>query len=99
MNAQETLAVIAALKNAGAIHFKSHDFEITLLGNAAPAKVQSVPVQVPSTPIMQQAQPDPILSPEQEAKIKEANAKIQELITTMSMTPEELANKMFEGVE
>lgn len=48
MNIQEQLALIEALKNAGATHYKSTDFEITLeVGTGIPTPAASKP-EVPA---------------------------------------------------
>jgi hypothetical protein len=78
MNVQETLAVIEALRLAGATHFKSQDFEITM--GEVPRGTISKPLEV---------------SQEQTKATAEANQKITELINTMKMTPEQLADQIF----
>jgi len=78
MNFQETLELIKALKQAGASHFKSSDFEVTLSSEkASPA------------PVIAQ------LTPEQTKATEEANEKLKDLINTMKMTPEQLADQIF----
>ena len=83
MNLQETLSIIETLKLCGVKRFKSRDFEIDFDSNSAPINVK---VKEP-------------LTPEQATATAEAAAKATEqlknLINTVNLTPEELANKMF----
>jgi hypothetical protein len=80
VNVQETLAIIEALKAAGASHFKSQDFEITM--GSTPQKLAITQQHI-----------DP--SPEQSKAVVEATDKLKNLMNTINMSPEELANKMF----
>lgn len=79
MNIQETLALIEGLKQAGAKHFKSADFEITLEHSQG-------------SPIPKEQIQDPIIPATEN---KEATEKIKDLIGTLNMTDTELAEKMF----
>ena len=82
MNAAETLEIIKTLHAVGASHFKSGDFEIRLGGS------ESIPVlNMPSRPMP----PDSV----QPAENKEAAERLKELIGTMSLSPEALADKIF----
>ena len=79
MNVQETLLVIEALGAAGATHFKSQDFEISLIGNSKPigrARREDAPQSHP-------------------VENKEATEKLQNLIKTLSMPPEQLVDQIF----
>lgn len=88
MNAQETLAIIEALRVSGATHFKSSDFEITLKAGA-PLEQLISPVSAPG---MVEAQSPPG-APIQENE--ESTQKLKDLINTMKMTPEQLADQLF----
>lgn len=92
MNILETLQLLAALRQAGATHFKSPELEVSLGGDVSKVSIgtKSVPIDPSPTQVT-----EPMLTAEQEAKIKEANEKITEMIKTMNMSPDELANKMF----
>lgn len=81
MNVQETLAIIEALKASGASHFKSQDFEITL--GLVPQKLALTQQHIDQ------------LTPEQVKATEQANEKIKDLINTMKMTPEQLADQIF----
>jgi hypothetical protein len=87
MNIQETLALISALKNAGVTHFRSNDLEISLGASASPIPSGTPPTQVvgPVVPPV----PSEVITNE------EATEKIKDLISTLNMTPEQLANQMF----
>jgi hypothetical protein len=82
MNAVETLEIIKTLHAVGASHFKSSDFEVSLVGGDTFRLQQDAP-QAPVPP------PQPI--PEN----KEATERLKELIGTMSLSPEALADKIF----
>ena len=78
MNVQETIAIIEALKSVGASHFKSQDFEITMIpSDSQPSRIMPSPIE-----------------PSKE-QVKEASAKIADLINTIKMTPEQLADQIF----
>lgn len=79
MNVQETLAIIEALRASGVTYFKSQDFEITL-----------GPVPHGTT-----KQPQVDLNPENIKATEVANEKIKEMINTLKMTPEQLADQIF----
>ncbi len=51
MNIQETLALIEALKSAGATHFKSSGCELTLSAGSVSLPVEKMPQ--PSAPVQQ----------------------------------------------
>lgn len=88
MNVQETLAIIEALRSSGATHFKSNDFEITLRGGAQPSLAHT---QVPEGSTPSPATTDKPTDP----AVAAANEKLKELLETVQMTPEQLADKMF----
>ena len=81
MNVQETLALIEALRAAGVSHFKSQFLEITF-GNVPRGTDLPKPVVEPTSG---------------EPKISEelASQKIKEMINTLQMTPEQLADQIF----
>lgn len=80
MNLQETLALIEALKASGVTRFKSNDFEIDL------SSKESFQVK--------KLEPLPADPDKTKASI-EATEKLKNLINTINMSPEELANKIF----
>lgn len=49
MNALETIELIKVLRQSGATHFKSNDFEVTLGGDVSelPPKAEAKPVEQP----------------------------------------------------
>lgn len=85
MNLQETLELVQALKLAGATHFKSNDFEITLDNS----------VQVKEEWVVNKPKPEVPLTPEQTKATEVANEKIKSMISTLQMTPEQLADQIF----
>lgn len=88
MNVNETLQIINALKNCGATHFKSQDFEIHM-GNAAKLEQRLDP-----PPVVDTAQSQP--SPQNEA----ATQKAQDLINILKLPPDQLVNHIFpDGAE
>lgn len=83
MNLQETLALIEALKLSGVLRFKSHEHEIELSGKSEPTQVFK---KEPLTEEQAKA------SAETTAK---ATEQLKNLINTINMSPEDLANKIF----
>jgi regulator of protease activity HflC (stomatin/prohibitin superfamily) len=83
MNLQETLALIEALKLSGVTKFKSGEHEIELTGLA---QVKSFNKQEPLTPEAAQVTAE---------KTAQATEQLKNLINTINLSPEELANKMF----
>ncbi len=79
MNLQETLALIEMLKSSGVTKFKSSEHEIEL--SPVPRGTQPK-VNIPETPVTKEAE-------------VEATEKLKNLINTIKMNPEELANAMF----
>jgi hypothetical protein len=81
MNVQEQLALIEALRLAGATHYKSDDFEITLNSSNTPTISQPAAGQstLAATALEGQA----------------VTEKLKDLISTLNMTPEQLANQIF----
>ncbi len=82
MNIQETIALIEALRSSGVLKFKSAEHEIEL-------KVD-VPHGTPQKTII----PPSLPSVDKESEVV-ATEKLKNLINTINMSPEELANKMF----
>lgn len=85
MNAAETLEVIKVLHAVGASHFKSQDFEIHLKPGAPSEHPISPGIVGASAPIP----PQPSLQNE------EATQRLKDLIKTVKMTPEQLADQIF----
>jgi hypothetical protein len=85
MNVNETLQILQALQACGASHFKSQDFEVSIPKSGA--KLEQI------IPPIVQAQAQQPAQPIQENK--EATAKLQELIKTMSLPPEKLVDVIF----
>lgn len=80
MNAQETLALLEALRAAGATHFKSQDFEVTLGQAGSPSVAKISPAPTPS---------------EAPKENPEATAKLKELIETMKLDDATLLDRIF----
>jgi hypothetical protein len=86
MNLQETLSLIEALKYAGVTKFKSLEHEISFDGGSY-VKKEETKTQV-------KASGD--IVPNQEVhENKEATKKIEDLISTLKMSDEDLANQIF----
>jgi hypothetical protein len=84
MNLQETIALIEALKANGATHFKSNDFEVTLLGGR-PVLAHSAIPEAPVVPPPHIHEPiDPVQT-----------QKAQDLIDLLKLKDDELVNKIF----
>ena len=84
MNVEETLRVLSALKSAGATHFKSQDFEITLHASKHPV--------VPAPQEYPHFAPEPAAPP---AQNEDATQKLKDLIGTLNMSNEDLVDKIF----
>lgn len=90
MNLQETIALIGALKEAGATHFKSHDFEVTLDGEqkihvgAGNIYYPPGPVEAPSAELKGEAPID-----------QEKTKKIEDLIDVLRMKDDQLVDQIF----
>jgi hypothetical protein len=87
MNIEETLQLIEALKQSGVTKFKSHEHEIVFSGVAEVRSNKDVATAV--------ATPVPVLTEEQAKKNEEATEKLKDLINTVKMSPEELADQIF----
>jgi hypothetical protein len=83
LNLQETLALIEALKLSGVIRFKSHEHEIELSGKSEPIQVHK---KEPLTEEQAKASAD---------VTAKATEQLKNMINTIQMSPEELANKIF----
>jgi len=81
LNIQETLALIEALKASGVTRYKSQEHEIEFGNSSEPIKVQK-PLQ-------------PEQAMDLAKKTAEAKDQLKNMINTINMSPEELANKMF----
>lgn len=79
MNFQETLALIEALKANGVTRFKSHNLEIDINPNF------TVNLKKPDNKDS---------APHSQTEVQ-ATEKLKNLINTIHMSPEELANKIF----
>jgi hypothetical protein len=86
MNVSETLQILQALKACGASHFKSQDFEISI---RLPASIEQLPA--PAS-VVAPAQAQPLSQPTEN---KEATEKLQSLIKTLSLPPEQLVDVIF----
>lgn len=108
MNLTETLALIEALKSAGVTKFKSLEHDITFdaqvplrskLENSdtqcLPHKQEDMERSVPSPLPIPEPVIAPVLTPDQIAKEAEAIEKMKEMMQTVNMTHEQLADKMF----
>lgn len=84
MNLQETIALIGALKEAGATHFKSNDFEVHLDGSRLVIQEHK------------EAQKDFEEPKEEEGPIdQEKTKKIEDLIDVLNMKDEQLVDQIF----
>lgn len=82
MNLVETLQIIAALREVGAISFKSKDFEISIgHGAMVPVRPSVLP---PSPEHVPPSQPSP-----------EDTEKLKDLINTMKLDDNQLFDKIF----
>lgn len=79
MNFAETVALIEALKSAGVTRFKSLEHDISF-GAVAKIDVPRGTIETPEVPVIEN---------------KEATEKLKDLISTLRMSPEELANHVF----
>lgn len=93
MNLKETIELLSALKSAGATHFKSADFEVTLSAGSFQIK-DELPTR--------QSQDDgitlaPSAMPADVSTVHnlEATAKVKDLIQTLSMPNDQLIDKIF----
>lgn len=80
MNLAETLALIEALKLAGVTKYKSFEHDIVFNEGASTVKIQGESLQPSDSPVVEN---------------KEATEQIKDLTSTLRMSPEELANKIF----
>jgi hypothetical protein len=93
VNLQETIALISALKEAGATHFKSNDFEVTL---GKENNVESGDERRSEETIRRQAWPTESQLAEPEGPIdQEKTQKIEEVIDLLKLKDEDLVNKIF----
>ena len=91
MNVQDSLALIKALKEAGATHFKSPEFgEITLVHDQSDEEIV-VTEPVTSIPAKEREQTPASPAPEN----VEATKKVVEAINLLKMNDEQLANQIF----
>ena len=90
MNVQDSLALIKALKEAGATHFKSPEFgEITLVHDQSDEEIV-VTEPVTSIPAKEREQ-----TPASPVENVEATKKVVEAINLLKMNDEQLANQIF----
>lgn len=90
MNVQDSLALIKALKEAGATHFKSPEFgEITLVHDQSDEEIV-VTEPVTSIPAKEREQ-----TPGAPVENVEATKKVVEAINLLKMNDEQLANQIF----
>lgn len=81
MTPKETKALIKALKDAGVIHFKSGDFEVTLAANLE-QKIVAEPALI--TPIdAPVAEDDPI------------KHKVEEMVSLLKLSDHDLVDRLF----
>lgn len=86
MNVSETLQILSALRASGATHFKSQDFEVSL-GKSVVAEQAPMPSPV--------VEPAPAQSPPSTQENKDAVEKLQGLMKTLSLPPEQLVDVIF----
>lgn len=83
MNLQETIDLIGALKKAGATHFKSADFEVTLGKSTTRQEPDQITMAEPKSEIP-------------EATINQANTKkAEDLIEMLTMKDDQLIDRIF----
>ena len=82
MNIQETLALIEALKAAGVTKFKSLEHDIVFNGESAHAPIK-------------QFKPQTEVSPTPVQENFKATEQLKDLISTIKLSDEELANRLF----
>jgi hypothetical protein len=93
MNLQETVALIESLRANGVRSFKSHEHTIEF-GHSP------TPLPKPTTTSPQLELPlNAAIDPLQQKAVYEANAKIKEMVSTMNLTAQQLADKMFPEAE
>lgn len=92
MNLQETVTLIQALRAAGVKRFKSieHEIDFEESDEFQLKKVEPLPTSIPV---------NAALEPLQQKAVDEANAKIKEMVSTMNLTAQQLADKMFPEAE
>ncbi len=83
MNLAETIALVEALKLAGVTKFKSAELDISFEAPTKHKKKAS-----PSAPEEKPSEESPLLN-------TEATEKLKDLISTLKMSDEELANQIF----
>ena len=89
MNAAETLEILRELQRAGATHFKSQDFEVTLH-----ARSSSV-VKAPEADTGTVHQPDAKEGYSAPQENKEATEKLKNLIDTLKLDDASLLDRIF----
>ena len=88
MDFQQTVALIELLRASGVKRFKSLEHEIDFSDNSDDFKVQKVkPLPSPA--------PNAAVAPIEQKAIDEANAKIKDMLATLNMTPQQMADKMY----
>ena len=88
MNLAETQSLIAALRQAGATHFKSADFEVSFCSSFA-EKLNEKPVSTFPPDL------EPKSAGDIPAENPEATEKLKDQIATLQMKDEELLDKVF----
>jgi hypothetical protein len=91
MNLQETVSLVQALRAAGVKRFKSIEHEIDF--------EESDEFQVKKLEPLPPTPTNSAIDPIQQKAIDEANSKIKEMVSTMNLTAQQLADKMFPEAE
>ena len=91
MNVEETIALLEALKDAGAVHFKSHDFEVHMRRGKAVIRKAPAPQKERADYAQGMLRPDPAPVSGGNA---EDTARAEEMIRTLK-NPERLLDAIF----
>ena len=95
MNVEETIELLAALKDAGAVHFKSHDFEVHMRrGELVPARKSATPPAPKERASYEQGMLRPDPAPVANAADTE---RAEQLLKTLK-NPERLLDAIFPDV-
>lgn len=96
MNLQETLELLKVLRDSGATHFKSHDFEVTL-NRGTDLRPLEAPTDVSSPPPIPQVPPTPPNASIEDSSHynKETTKKVEDLIDLLKSKDEDLVEKIF----
>lgn len=95
MNLSETIELIRALKECGATHFKSADFEVDLLSRDQAAQPSMTGAGSPAAPIPTILPEIPPEMPPDMPENKEAVERVKALTETLKLKDEDLLDRLF----